>query len=360
MTLAARVDVGESPDAPPPIVEMTDVKVHFPVKRGHLVRRTVGVVHAVDGVNLRVERGTTVALVGESGSGKTTLGRAIMGMVPVTEGVIKVDGRDISAARPWPAAAHRSDRAPGPVRIPRPPDADREGDLGATACRRSGRTSGDGFARTRDGAARSGRAAAGQPHEVPAPIQWRPTATDCDRAGARAEPPNRRARRTDVGLGRIGAGPDPQPACSDLQRELGHAYILISHNLVTVAHVADTVAVMYLGRIVEVGTPDQIFRNPQHPYTRALHREHSQQRGRCPRWRLSGTHRARWTCSSPAGTGHSADGTWRLASPPNVVERDPVLQQIEDKHMAACHFPGDTMPAGIKDLPETTDSGRNQ
>jgi len=99
MTLAARVDVGESPDSPPPIVEMTDVKVHFPVKRGHLVRRTVGVVHAVDGVSLRVDRGTTVALVGESGSGKTTLGRAIMGMVPVTEGVIKVDGHDVSAAR---------------------------------------------------------------------------------------------------------------------------------------------------------------------------------------------------------------------------------------------------------------------
>src|ERR1700754_1033856 len=98
MTLTARVGLGESPDAPRPIVEAIDVKVHFPVKRGHLVRRTVGVVRAVDGVSLRVDRGTTVALVGESGSGKTTLGRAIMGMVPVTEGVIKVDGRDVSAA----------------------------------------------------------------------------------------------------------------------------------------------------------------------------------------------------------------------------------------------------------------------
>src|SRR5574341_1329649 len=85
--------------AAPPIVELSDVKVHFPVRRGVLLRKQIGVVKAVDGVSLTVDRGTTLALVGESGSGKTTIGRAIMGMVPPTSGKVLVDGRDTATAR---------------------------------------------------------------------------------------------------------------------------------------------------------------------------------------------------------------------------------------------------------------------
>jgi oligopeptide transport system ATP-binding protein len=145
----------------------------------------------------------------------------------------------------------------------------------------------------------------------------------------------------------------------DLQRELGHAYVLISHNLVTVAHVADMVAVMYLGRIVEVGTPDQIFHNPQHPYTRAL-------LASIPSSAALPPVEAERDAPSPMDVFvacryrsqcrlHAA-----LGRPAECAERDPVLRQIEEKHTAACHFPGHAMPAGAETGPETTDSGQNQ
>ena len=81
------------------LLEIRDVRVHFPIRRGVLVDRTVGHVRAVDGVSLSVPRGTTYGLVGESGCGKSTLGRAILRLEPLTGGTITFDGQDISTLK---------------------------------------------------------------------------------------------------------------------------------------------------------------------------------------------------------------------------------------------------------------------
>jgi oligopeptide/dipeptide ABC transporter ATP-binding protein len=358
MSMAVEVDLAGLTGAQGPIIEVADVKVHFPVKRGNLVRRTVGVVRAVDGVSLRVNRGTTVALVGESGSGKTTLGRAIMGMVPITDGAIKVDGRDINAT-PHGQLPHivqivlqdpfgsldprmRIERVIAePLRV-------------GGAGERQAMNPAERVTELLELVGLPPASRTKYPHQFSGGQRQRI-------AIARALAPNPQAVVLDEPTSALDVSVQAQilNLLGDLQRELGHAYVLISHNLVTVAHVADVVAVMYLGRIVEVGTPDQIFHNPQHPYTRALLASipsnaplppvEVERDAPSPMDVFVGC-RYRTQCRL-----HRA-----LGAPAECVERDPVLSQIEDKHMAACHFPGHAAPVGAETGPETIDSDQNQ
>ena len=110
---------------------------------------------------------------------------------------------------------------------------------------------------------------------LPAPVQRRPAPAHLDRAGARAAARADRARRADVGPRRLGAGADPL-LLKRLQDELGVTYLIISHDMVTVAYLASTVAVMAAGRVVEIGPTKQLFRSPEHAYTARASREHPQ------------------------------------------------------------------------------------
>jgi oligopeptide/dipeptide ABC transporter ATP-binding protein len=356
MTAVEVVNVEPFPDAHRPIIELTDVKVHFPVKRGTVIRREVGVVRAVDGVSLRVDRGRTLALVGESGSGKTTLGRAIMGMVPITEGFVKVDGRDATATRrgQLPHIVQIVLQDPFGSLDPRMP-IERVISEPLRVGGADKRPAMDPHERVTELLELVGLPSASRkkyPHQFSGGQRQRI-------AIARALAPNPQVVVLDEPTSALDVSVQAQilNLLQDLQRELGHAYVLISHNLVTVAHVADMVAVMYLGRIVEVGTPDQIFRNPQHPYTRALLESIPSSANLPPVETLrdapSPMHeyiacRYRSQCRLHRSLGRPAE----------CVERDPVLRQIESEHMAACHFPGHAVTDGAKSGSETTDSGQ--
>ena len=252
------------------LVRVENLVKYFPVRAGGLINRTVGQVQAVDDVSLSIPRGKTLGLVGETGSGKSTLARCVAGLIPVTSGRVTFDGRDIT---------NLSRRAMRPVRreiqmIFQDPYSS------LNPRRRVGSIIGDPFAihKTATGSERKR-----QVQEL------------MERVGLNPEHYNRfpaefsGGQRQRIGVARALALRPKLIICdepvsaldvsiqaqvlnllADLQRDYGLTYLFIAHNLDVVRHVSDSVAVMYLGRIGELGPKVAVYRSPRHPYTTAL------------------------------------------------------------------------------------------
>jgi oligopeptide/dipeptide ABC transporter ATP-binding protein len=324
--------------ATPPIVELSDVKVHFPVRKGVLRRKQIGLVKAVDGVSLTVERGTTVALVGESGSGKTTVGRAIMGMVPATAGKVLVNGRDTAAARRSQLRHTVQIVLQDPfVSLDPRMTVERVIAEPLLVSRRRDRVTRDVRRRVAELLEMVGFSPASggkYPHQFSGGQRQRI-------AIARALAPDPKVIVLDEPTSALDVSVQAQilNLLKRLQAELGHAYVLISHNLVTVAHVADVVAVMYLGRIVEVGTPADIFRKPEHPYTQAL-LESIPGNGPLPPVQLETAEPSPMESFGGCRYQPRCSLSKRLGGPAECAELDPPLLEIDHQHRAACHFAG--------------------
>ena len=254
-----------------PLLRVDDLKVHFPVKTGSMFRRKVGAVHAVDGVSLTLARGETLGLVGESGCGKSTTGLAIMRMLAPTAGRIEFEGQDITSygkkqMRPLRQRMQMVYQDPYGSLNPRMKVRDIIGeplvvhgladDSGAYQHKIASlmRTVGllpdmadryphefSGGQRQRIGIARA--------------LALEPSLIVCD------EP----VSALDVSI-----QAQVVNVFVELQQRLGLAYLFIAHDLAVVRHVSDRIAVMYLGRIVEIAKRDTLYRSPQHPYTQAL------------------------------------------------------------------------------------------
>ncbi|SDE65187.1 ABC transporter ATP-binding protein [Auraticoccus monumenti] len=256
------------------------LKVHFPIKRGIVLDRTVGHVRAVDGVDLTVARGTTYGLVGESGCGKSTLGRAVLRLEEATEGTITFDGTDVRALGREPLRRSRrrmqmvfqdplSSLDPRqsvqsllvePLRAHGLNEADRE------------RYGADGekawLAKAADmlevvGLPRSSLAK--YPHEF--------SGGQRQRIGiARAMVLNPELVVADEPVSALDVSVQAQVInlLEELQDLLGLTYVVIAHDLAVVRHISDTIGVMYLGTIVEEAPSDDLYEQPLHPYTIAL------------------------------------------------------------------------------------------
>ncbi|MDR0702073.1 MAG: ABC transporter ATP-binding protein [Azoarcus sp.] len=253
-----------------PVLEVRDLAVHFPVKKG-LLRRTVDWVRAVDGVGLRLAAGRTLALVGESGCGKTTVGRAILQLTPIMGGTVSFDGsplrvRDRGAVRGMRRAVQMVFQDPFASLNPR---------LCVGEILEEGMVSlgvgGDAASRQRivDGLLeRIGLTPAMRwryPHEFSGGQRQRI-------AIARALAVSPRIIVCDEPTSALDVSVQAQllNLMCELQRERGLAYLFITHNLAVVRYMADDVAVMYLGRIVEQGPAARVLETPGHPYTRML------------------------------------------------------------------------------------------
>jgi oligopeptide/dipeptide ABC transporter ATP-binding protein len=255
--------------AAPPVLEVADLKKYFPVRKG-LLRRTTGQVFAVDGVSFAIPAGKTLGLVGESGCGKSTVGRTILRLIDPTHGSIKLDGKDIThlgkaELRPYRRQMQIIFQDPFSSLDPRMS----AGDIVGEPLR---------VHRVARGRERAARVA-----ELFERVGLRPAQMD--------NYPHQFSggQRQRIGIARALAlspkliiGDEPVSALDvsiqaqvlnlmmDLQRELGLAYLFISHNLAVVEHISHDVAVMYLGRIVEYTDKKTLFRTPLHPYTESL------------------------------------------------------------------------------------------
>ncbi|MCW5624435.1 MAG: dipeptide ABC transporter ATP-binding protein [Burkholderiales bacterium] len=254
----------------PPLLEVDGLSVHFPIRRG-LLRRTVGYVRAVDGLSLRLEAGRTLALVGESGCGKTTAGKSIVQLLRANAGSVRIDGealgglcqRDLRDRRREFQIIFQDPFASLDPRM-RIFEIIEEGmvalGVGATRHEREHRID-TLLEQVGLGVHMKHR----YPHEFSGGQRQRI-------AIARALAVEPKLIVCDEPTSALDVSVQAQilNLLKDLQDHLGIAYVFITHNVSVVEYLAHDVAVMYLGRIVEHGSVDEVLRAPRHPYTEAL------------------------------------------------------------------------------------------
>ncbi|MBI3301775.1 MAG: dipeptide ABC transporter ATP-binding protein [Deltaproteobacteria bacterium] len=257
-------------DSPDTLIRIEGLKVYFPIRRG-VLKKVVGHVKAVDGVDLTIRKGETLALVGESGCGKTTLGKALLQLIRPTAGRVLVDGQDLTtldrqALHPYrrrlqvifqdPYSALNQRMMVGEIVM--------EG----MAAHSIGRTRKEREDRVKEILAQVGLdpdVIHRYPHEFSGGQRQRigiarclavePDFIVCDEATSALD---------------VSVQAQILNLLEKLQTDLGLTYLFITHNLGVVEYLADEVAVMYLGRIVERGKTEEVFGNPRHPYTQAL------------------------------------------------------------------------------------------
>ncbi len=327
-----------SPDA---LLTVTGLTKHFPVTRGIIVRRRVGAVQAVDGIGFSVATGETLGLVGESGCGKTTTGRLLTRLLEPTGGTITFDGRDIT---------HLSMGRMRPLR------RDIQMIFQDPYSSLNPRHTVGGI--------------------VGAPFRLQHVKTDrgikrsvqelLELVGLNPEHYNRYphefsgGQRQRIGIARTLAlrprlivADEPVSALDvsiqaqvinlleDLQGELGLTYVVIAHDLSVVRHICDRVAVMYLGKLVELAGRDQLYGLPRHPYTVALLSavpvpEPARRRERM-RIRLTGD------VPSPLNPPPACRFHTRCWKAQEVCRtEEPPLAELAPGHQVACHFPENT------------------
>jgi peptide/nickel transport system ATP-binding protein len=311
------------------LLSVDDLKVHFPIRKG-LMRRTVGQVRAVDGVSLDLAAGRTLALVGESGCGKTTAGKALLRLVTPTGGTVRLDGRSLDADSIADARAAMQMVFQDPFGSLNPKL--RVGEIIAEGMRAL-RVPGDHAARIGELLEQVGlsSAMAGRyPHEFSGGQRQRV-------AIARALAVNPRLLVLDEPTSALDVSVQAQilNLLADLQRTLGLAYLFITHNIAVVDYLADEVAVMYLGRIVERGTAEEVLRGARHPYTQAL-------LAAVPR--LDGGTGGRLTLAgdppSPANPPSGCHFHPRCPRAAEACRGDyPAATQCTTTHVVHCHFP---------------------
>ncbi|MDH4117410.1 MAG: dipeptide ABC transporter ATP-binding protein [Acidimicrobiia bacterium] len=252
-----------------PLIKVRGLRKDFPVRAG-LLQRTVGEVRAVAGVDLDIARGETVGLVGESGCGKTTLGRMLVRLLEPTAGTIEFDGTDIahlkgSTLAPFRRRVQMIFQDPYSSLDPRTPvgNSIAEGlrihGVGDAVERRSP------VSRMLELVGLKPEHAGRYPHEFSGGQRQR-----IGIARALILEPDFVVADEPVSALDVSVQAQVLNLLKELQSELNLTLVFVAHNLAVVEHISDRVAVMYLGRVVEVTDRDTLYRNPLHPYTEAL------------------------------------------------------------------------------------------
>ncbi len=324
------------------LVDVDGLEVHFPIKRGIVLDRTVGYVYAVDGVSMRIHRGETYGLVGESGCGKSTFGRALLRLEKPTGGHVVFDGTELSTLKgerlrrmrrrmqmvfqdPLSSLDPRQSVESILVEGLRAHGLDK--DKESTALR---------LRELLDAVGLPARALRKYPHEF--------SGGQRQRIGiARALTVNPDLIVADEPVSALDVSVQAQVLnlLDDLQNELGLTYLVIAHDLAVVRHIADRIGVMYLGGIVEEAPSDGLYAEPLHPYTRALlsavpvpdpavedQREQILLSGDLPS-----------PAAPPSGCRFHTRCPWRQAE--RCDTERPALRELSSGHRVACHFAED-------------------
>ncbi|TCC48809.1 ATP-binding cassette domain-containing protein [Kribbella capetownensis] len=252
-----------------PLLSVQNLVKHYPVRSKGVLRRRNGDVHAVCDISFDLHRGETLGLVGESGCGKSTTGRAVLNVQPATAGKVVFDGEDLGAVG---SARMRKLRQRLQI-VFQDPYASLDPrmtvtDAIAEPLRIHGRYDDEGPGRVRELLATVGlnpEHGNRYPHEFSGGQRQR-----VGIARSLALRPDLLVLDEPVSALDVSIQAGVVNLLEDLQQELGLAYLFVAHDLSVVRHIADRVAVMYLGQIVEIGNRDELFDRPAHPYTQAL------------------------------------------------------------------------------------------
>jgi oligopeptide transport system ATP-binding protein len=253
------------------LLSVTDLKVHFPITEGVLISKVVGSVKAVDGLSFDLYRGETLSLVGESGCGKSTTALAVLRMLDITAGRVVFSGQDIThlsrqAMRPIRTQIQMIYQDPFGSLNPRMKVRDIVGE--PLKVHKPEQPKAEYLARVKELLDLVGllpSMADRYPHEfsggqrqrigIARALALEPDLLICDEAVSALD---------------VSIQAQVINLLMDLQRDLGLTYLFISHDLSVVRHVSTRIAVMYLGQIVELKSRNELFANPQHPYTKTL------------------------------------------------------------------------------------------
>ncbi|MDR5695681.1 MAG: ABC transporter ATP-binding protein [Armatimonadota bacterium] len=252
------------------ILEVRNLKKYFPITKGFIFQRQVGAVKAVDGVSFTIRRGETLGLVGESGCGKTTTGRVILRLQEPTAGEVIFEGKNVFALNKEELRRMRRDmqiifQDPYSSLNPRMTVGDIVGEPLEIHNIARGREKLRRVQELLEVVGLSPYHVNRYPHEF--------SGGQRQRIGiARALALNPKLIICDEPVSALDVSIQAQilNLLEDLQKEFKLTYLFIAHDLSVVRHISDRVAVMYLGKIVELAPTDQLFENPQHPYTEAL------------------------------------------------------------------------------------------
>ncbi|MBM7557079.1 ABC transporter ATP-binding protein [Halanaerobacter jeridensis] len=316
------------------ILEVNNLKKHFPINGG-IFKRQVNSVKAVDGLNFNVKRGETLGLVGESGCGKSTTGKVLLRLLDATEGEVKFEGRDIHKLDKKDLRSLRKEmqmifQDPYASLNPRMTVAEIVGEPLDIHNLAKGKEKEERVRELLDMVGLSSKFAKRYPHEFSGGQRQR-----IGIARALAVDPEVIVCDEPVSALDVSIQAQVINLMEDLQDELGLTYIFIAHDLSVVRHISDRVAVMYLGKIVELADKDDLYDTPKHPYTKALlsaipvpdpqrQREKIILEGDVP---------------SPINPPSGCTFHTRCPYAEDICKQEePVFEEKGEDHLAACHF----------------------
>jgi oligopeptide transport system ATP-binding protein len=336
--------------ARPDLVEVRGLKVYFPIRSG-IFQQEVGTVKAIDGIDFEIRRGETLGLVGESGCGKSTTGRAIIRLRDATEGTVSFDGIELAKLKPEQL---RKMRRRMQIIFQDPYGSlDPRMTVGATIAEpidthnlAKGKDRRERIADLLRIVGLDPKYVTRYPHEFSGGQRQR-----IGVARALAVEPEFIVCDEPISALDVSIQAQVLNLLTDLRNQLGLTYLFIAHDLSVVKHISDRVAVMYLGKIVEIGQPDVMYARPGHPYTRALlsavpvpDPESERKRRRVV---LQGDVPS--PVNPPSGCRfHTRCWLYeKLGKPEECVTVDPPLYELGTDHAAACHFAAKALESDV-------------